>query len=64
MSFSGSEPNLFSPGIQEVQAGHGEPAVVGQQHLFALGAKGLERGFVVGALRGGGGGDQGQHQTG
>ena len=44
---------LVLAGIEEVQARHREPAVVGQQDLLALGVEGLERGFVVGALRGG-----------
>ena len=37
--------------VQEVQPRNREPAVVGQQDFFALGAERLQAGFVVGPLR-------------
>ena len=53
---------LVLAGIEEVQARDGEPAVVRQQHLFALGMERVERRYVVSALRGSHGGHQGQQQ--
>ena len=50
--------------VEEVQARDGEPPVVGEQNLLALGVKRVERRHVVGALGGSNGGDERQQEAG